>query len=258
MAEHGETGRVLGVVYGRGGYGGDGTVWGAEFLSVTPAGYQRLGHLRQVRWPGGEHAVRNSWRIAMALIYLSYGYHTREIAHDLFKDIPKNRLDMVYEMLEKGYHFPFGSSMGAYFEAIGAIAGACPAENSNGRAAAVLESFLLQENSTAPVKAYPYEILDDGNPAHEIAARHIETVLAFTLDVCRRLRPRAGTDKVVLTGSIFRQGRLRERTVEALEKESFDVLTHGSVPPDDSGVALGQAYAARALYSGGRGLRPGE
>jgi hydrogenase maturation protein HypF len=274
MAEHGETGRVIGVVYDEVGCGEDGAIRGAEFLSATPAGYRRLGHLRQVRWPGGKRAGRDPWRIAMAFIHLSYGYQTPDIAYELFKNVPKEKINGAFEILESGQESllsPLGSSMAAFFDALSAISAACSPAVRPDHAAELLESTALQVGSRAALKPYSYDIIDSGtlvlvDPAAivyeavenalsrkspgEMATKFLETVVAFTIDVCVRLRERVDIDKVVLTGAIFRSRYLLGRTIDILKKEGFRLLTHGVVPPDGPGISLGQAYAARARLAG--------
>ncbi len=266
MAEHGETAPVLGVVYDDPGYGGDGTYWGAEFLAATPGTFRRLGHLRQVRWPGGSQAMREPWRIALSYVNLSYGYQTRDICRELFPSIPPSKLEIAYNMLEKGLRSPFISSTGAFLDAIAALSGACLEKSYDGEASLLLES-LVGRFDGSDSKAYSYDILDDGNlllvdlaeviyevvenmlarkPAEMVAARIFGTIVEFTVEACIKLAPRADTGKIVLTGKVFESPALAEKTADALEREGFEVLTHGTVPPGDEGISVGQAFIARA------------
>ena len=66
LAEHGEQGPAIGAIYDGTGYGEDGTVWGGELLFGDLRGFERVGHLRPVRLPGGEQAIRQPWRMACA------------------------------------------------------------------------------------------------------------------------------------------------------------------------------------------------
>ncbi len=68
MAENGLDGSrpVIGVALDGTGYGTDGAIWGGEFLVADYAGYQRAAHLAYVPLPGGDRAVREPWRIALA------------------------------------------------------------------------------------------------------------------------------------------------------------------------------------------------
>ena len=64
LAEHGETGAALGVIFDGTGYGEDASVWGGELLAGDLAGFERAGMLMPVRLPGGDRAVQEPWRMA--------------------------------------------------------------------------------------------------------------------------------------------------------------------------------------------------
>jgi hydrogenase maturation protein HypF len=48
----------------------------------------------------------------------------------------------------------------------------------------------------------------------------------------------------VLSGGVFQNRYLTERAAAALEADGFTVYTHRKVPPNDGGIALGQAVMA--------------
>ncbi|MDP2157597.1 MAG: carbamoyltransferase HypF, partial [Nitrospirota bacterium] len=73
MAEHGLTGKVIGVAFDGNGYGDDGTLWGGEFLIADSRGFKRAGHLKQVPLPGGEQAVKEPWRAALSYLKEAFG-----------------------------------------------------------------------------------------------------------------------------------------------------------------------------------------
>jgi hydrogenase maturation protein HypF len=73
LAEHGEPGPAIGAIYDGTGFGPDGVVWGGELLSGDLIGFERAGHLRPVRMPGGEQAVRQPWRMACAWLQEALG-----------------------------------------------------------------------------------------------------------------------------------------------------------------------------------------
>lgn len=49
---------------------------------------------------------------------------------------------------------------------------------------------------------------------------------------------------MALSGGCFQSAALTERTRSLLEADGFEVLVHGRVPPNDGGIALGQAAVA--------------
>ena len=79
MAENQIEAPALGIVWDGSGYGPDETVWGGEFLRITPEGFERLAHLRTFRLPGGEKAVKEPRRVALAVLYETFGNEFREL-----------------------------------------------------------------------------------------------------------------------------------------------------------------------------------
>ena len=67
LAEHGEDGPALALVFDGTGFGTDGTLWGGELLRCDLESFERLAWLDPVPLPGGEAAIREPWRVAAAL-----------------------------------------------------------------------------------------------------------------------------------------------------------------------------------------------
>jgi len=72
MAEYGLD-ELFGIAFDGTGYGIDGNIWGSEFLYCDIKNFQRLAHLKPIRLPGGEHAIKDCSRIALSLIGEAFG-----------------------------------------------------------------------------------------------------------------------------------------------------------------------------------------
>lgn len=66
---------------------------------------------------------------------------------------------------------------------------------------------------------------------------------------CECIRKNNGRNKVALSGGVFQNLLLLRLTDELLEAERFEVLKHRMIPPNDGGIAVGQAvYGMQQLY----------
>ncbi len=246
MAENGLTGQVIGVAFDGTGYGLDGAIWGGEFLVAGYAGFARRAHLRYVPLAGGDAAVREPWRSAVA--YLGPGAS--------IPGVPEARVRTVRSMIETVTNTVSTSSCGRLFDAVAAIAGVRREVNFEGQAAIELEAIA----DPACTGRYPFEISGEEldfrpmiesivrghEPPPVIAARFHHTLAAAIHEMCVRLRTDTALHRVCLSGGTFQNMLLLGLTVRALEDSGFEVFLHRSVPPNDGGLALGQAAVAAA------------
>ena len=261
MAENELEPPVLGVSWDGTGYGTDGTIWGGEFLVAVQDSFQRVAHLRQFRLPGGETAVKEPRRTAVAVLYEIWGQNGLE-DRDLapVAEFSKTELGLIRQMLAKGINAPVTSSAGRLFDVVAALVGIRQQVTFEGQAAMELEA-LIEPGVTA---VYPFglsngvpqiidwapmigEILVDlqkGVSQGAIAAKFHNTLAEMIIEVARQ----AVTPKVVLTGGCFQNRYLLEQAVQRLSQAGFKPYWHQRVPPNDGGIALGQiAAAARVI-----------
>ncbi|MCG3138587.1 MAG: Carbamoyltransferase HypF [Phycisphaerae bacterium] len=269
MAEHELDCPVLGISWDGTGYGTDGTLWGGEFLRCRYDGFERVGHLRPFSLPGGERAVREGWRCAVGLLYEIGGeQRVRQYLQRAagFK-LREPELAILLEMLTKNINSPRTSSAGRLFDAVAALIGIRQETHFEGQAAMELQFAMGVVDSAAAAAAYPFEIsnvssglavdwektiealLNDyimGVPAALLSLQFHETLARTMVAVAERI----GETLVVLSGGCFQNRHLLERAVRLLQCAGFKVYWPQRVPPNDGGIALGQAVVARTIQSG--------
>jgi hydrogenase maturation protein HypF len=257
MAEHGLTEPVIGVALDGTGYGTDGAIWGGEFLVGDYKQYHRAAHLRYVGLPGGDQAIREPWRMALA--------HLRDAQADikcLEGRVAPAALRTCLTMLERNFNSPPTSSAGRLFDAVAALAGARLRVSFEGQAAMELEWLATEAPADG---AYPFDIgpagiidtrpliravaedVQRGVAAAAIARRFHTTLVEMIAAVCERIRSEHGRDEVVLSGGVFLNALLTREVSARLTAAGFRVYRHRRVPPNDGGLSLGQlAVAASA------------
>lgn len=262
MAEHGLPGPVIGVAYDGTGQGTDGTAWGGEILLAGYEGYERMATFRPLRLAGSDTAIREVWRIALALLDDAFEGSPPLDAFSLFAQIPPSRIEAVQRLLRNGSRAPLARGVGRYFDAVGALVLGRPASAHEGQVA--LEWNLVADRGERGV--YPYAIQEGPLPeldlrplAHAvvadhragrspgaIAARFHNTLARATGDLVRGAVQQVGPLPVVLSGGCFQNALLAE-AVRAEVLPFAQVYLHGEVPPGDGGIALGQAVIADAV-----------
>jgi hydrogenase maturation protein HypF len=265
MAEHGLLEPVLGVSFDGTGYGTDGAIWGGEFLVGDYRQFRRAAHLRYVGMPGGEQAIREPWRMALAHLVDASG------TDDLLANrVPTVALRTARTMIERQFNTPRTSSAGRLFDAVAALAGLRNRVSFEGQAALELE-WLAAE--VPPQGAYPFDLVptgegelaevllvidtrpiiravaqnaSQGTNARVIARRFHSTMVEMIAATCDRLRQATGLEVVVLSGGVFMNALLTRETSDRLRRAGFRVYCHRLVPPNDGGLSLGQLAVAAA------------
>ena len=263
MAEHGLDGPVIGVAFDGTGFGTDGTAWGGEFLVVDGATSRRLATFRPIVLPGGDAAIRQPWRIALALLDDAYGPAAPLECLSLFNQVSAGDLLVVRQMLARGLNCPSAHGVGRYFDGFGALALARPRSRYEGQVALELNMAADPHESAA----YDFVVHDDAavlevdlrpavrgavsdllrhTSAPIVSARFHNTLVAATGFVVRRIVSYTGALPVTLTGGCFQNARLAEGVAAALRPD-LTVYLHRRVPPGDGGISLGQALVAARM-----------
>jgi hydrogenase maturation protein HypF len=121
MAEHNVTGPVLGFAYDGTGYGLDGTLWGGEVMIADERSFRRVATFRAIPLAGGDQAVRQVCRTALALLDDTFDGRPPLDAIALFREIPESSIESVRRMIDRKFNSPRARGVGRLFDALGAI-----------------------------------------------------------------------------------------------------------------------------------------
>lgn len=275
LAENGHEGEALGVVWDGSGYGGDGTVWGGEFLLGNARSFARFAHLRPFRLIGGEAAVREPRRVALGLLWELYGeglFGMTELP--LVRRLEAGEAEAFRGMLASGFNSPLTSSAGRLFDGVAALLGFESRLSYEGEAAMALEfsagacaagasaagGYAADASAAGAyrlglVRAEGGIVLDWG-PAIEaliadrraglrrglISARFHDALSAAIGEIASE----AGEEAVALSGGCFQNRVLLESASARLEAAGHKVLLHRLLPPNDGCICVGQVAVAAA------------
>ena len=266
---------VIGVAFDGTGYGTDGTIWGGEILLADYEDFTRFGNITPFLQIGGDVSAKEGWRIAVSMIY---GYtKDRELAGEIMKKLDlcsEKESKVQFAMADRKLNAVLSTSVGRLFDAVSAILGIRHKSSFEGEASMALEfaaeayeqnNHVQKQNEKMNPLVYEEDghvILntqllmqriveaklqgaDSGRLAywfHEILAEQITAV-------CVEARNVSGRQKAVLSGGVFQNRLLLRLTEERLTEEGFEVLRHRMVPPNDGGIAVGQAaYGMAQLF----------
>ncbi|MBK8476711.1 MAG: carbamoyltransferase HypF [Opitutaceae bacterium] len=259
--------QVLGVSWDGTGYGGDGTIWGGEFIHIDRVARtaRRVACLRPFRLPGGDAAIRDPRRSALALLYELHSGEREPLRHAAAAlGMPPTEAETLLTLLASGAHSPITTSAGRLFDGVASLLGLASRNTFEGQAAMQLE--FAAERRAGDIEALPFALATvalaggstrlelDWRPALAallaLRATHTADPLAarFHRGLAKAIAAVSstiGVGSVALTGGCFQNRLLLAGAGERLTAAGFTVLRHRELPPNDGNLAAGQALAAR-------------
>jgi hydrogenase maturation protein HypF len=252
-AEHRHGGPLIGLALDGFGLGSDGGSWGGELLRVDGGAFERLGHFAQLPMPGGDAAAREPWRMAAgALQSLGRGAEIRG------RYAVHRAAAAVAEMLASGLRCPPTSSAGRWFDAAAGLLSVCERAGYEGQAPMQLEALsaravpqpvpdgLVEVGDVLDLRPLLARLADEPDPARGACLFHdalADGLARWALRACTLTK----IDTVALGGGCFLNTLLCGLLVPRLQRHGLQVLQAQQAPPNDGGIALGQAWAALCL-----------
>ena len=260
---------VIGVSFDGTGYGTDGTIWGGEILLADYQDFTRFGSITPFLQIGGDASAKEGWRIAVSMIY---GYtKNREKAWDIIEKLglcSEQESKVQFTMADRKINAVMSTSAGRLFDAVSAILGIRRQSSFEGEASTALqfaaEEFEqkgklngneiwdnvqpviseLEERCLLNTEALVKQIVEaklQGTDSGALAYLFHQTLAEQIVVACIEARKSSGRNKTALSGGVFQNRLLLHLTEERLGQEGFEVLRHHMIPPNDGGIAIGQA-----------------
>ncbi|TCO76352.1 hydrogenase maturation protein HypF [Plasticicumulans lactativorans] len=252
LAEHGHVGPALGLALDGFGWGADDTLWGGEWLRVDGAHSVRLGHLLPLALPGGDAAAREPWRMAASALHaLGRG------AEIVQRWAGRPAARTVAAMLAQGVRCPPTSSAGRWFDAAAGLLGVCETMSYEGEAAMRLEAAARRHGAVAPLAGgwrWCGDALDlrpllahlaaeaDADRGAALFHATLAAALAEALVAAARA---GGLATVAAAGGVCLNRELLAALRTHLDATGLALLEARALPPNDGGLALGQAWVAQ-------------
>jgi hydrogenase maturation protein HypF len=267
---------VIGVCFDGTGWGTDGAIWGGEFFLADRSNIRRFAHLDYFLLPGGDASIRRPYRVALSLLRSAGIEWAEQLA--CVKACQTSEKRLLAQQLAKEIQCVRTSSMGRLFDSVASIIGIRQTVNYEAQAAMEMESLANEAIDRVNPEAYSFclselktdqteflgelhnpalaigtarliqNIVDDvirKQPIEDIAAQFHHAVGKLIVDVGKIARDQTGCAAVGLTGGVFQNSLLVQLAQERLLENGFEVLTHSVVPPNDGGIAFGQAIEGR-------------
>lgn len=261
---------VIGVAFDGTGYGTDGTIWGGEILLADYGNFTRFGSITPFLQMGGDASAKEGWRIAVSMIY---GYtKDSKRAWEIMETLglcSEQESRVQFTMADRKINAVASTSAGRLFDAVSAILGIRRRSGFEGEASTALQfaaeayeqqnlsnisqeqkenkDILLHEKkerfvlNTQMLVQQITEAKMRGEDTGMLAYRFHQVLAEMITAACIKAKESSGRDKVALSGGVFQNRLLLRLTEERLLQEGFEVLRHRMIPPNDGGIAIGQA-----------------
>jgi len=250
MAEHQLNEKVLGFAFDGTGYGDDETIWGGEVMIADNHSYERVFTLEPFALLGGEKAVKEPRRSALALLFEHYTLdEVRSLDLPLLKQFSDNEITLLYRSWKQGVNTPRTSSMGRLFDAVASLADILHISCFEGETGLLMEQ--LYDRSITGI--FPFYFIDSViklqpmlnaiiamDEKKIIVSMFLNTVVEMIFQIAEKYPDLA----LLFSGGVFQNRVLVEQISRRCAKEKHTFYFQNETPINDGGIALGQVWFA--------------
>lgn len=257
MAEFGLKEKVLGFAFDGTGYGDDGTIWGGEVMIADNFDYTRIASLAPFRLLGGEKAIKEPRRAALALLFetctLQEILSLKLPALEQFSDV---EIKSLHRAWEQGINTPLTSSMGRLFDAVASLSDIVHLTSFEGESGLKMEQY-VDESIT---DFFPFEItrgtidlkpmirtMTKMKEKREMVSMFFNTVVEIIIKTAAR---HPGSP-LLFSGGVFQNKVLVEKISRRCKQEHRTCYFQHETAINDGSIALGQAWYALHHLSAG-------
>lgn len=229
------------------GFGSDASLWGGEALLGRPGQWQHIASFQPFPLLGGEHAIREPWRMAAALCW-DMGIAWRPAT------VSEEHYSLLHYAWQRRLNAPSCSAVGRLFDAASALLGQIETASFDAQAPMLLEAtasgtghavalpHTLDENGVLRCDWQPLlqHLLDNRISVEQRAADFHSTLAEVLLTQAEYAREHSGIRSIGLSGGVFQNRRLTEDVIDKLTRAGFSVLLHEHIPCNDAGISYGQ------------------
>lgn len=261
LGEYGHFGRDtqhLGIIWDGTGLGSDGHIWGGEAFVGNLYEARRVASIAEFSLLGGERAITDIRRIALALI-LEFAPESVNLIAQHFS---AHELEALCAMRAKNLNAPRTSSVGRLFDGVAYLLGVCQNVSYDGQCGALLESLC----QTRAAEHYPIVWVDSMRiglgeivralcediakklPTKRIIAKFFNTLSHIALHIARTHIPR-DSKEVFFSGGVFANKLLCEKITVLFAKNDLQAHFPAQYPSNDGGISFGQILTTLARTS---------
>ena len=259
MAENNYLDDVIGVSFDGTGYGTDGTIWGGEILKCSVHDFERITSVAPFIQSGGDISAKEGWRIA-ASILRDTSDNGKDIALNL-NLCSEGEFNLLSQMASKNINSVKSTSAGRIFDAVNAILNIKRSSTFEGEASTSLMFAAQKYEKENPGISFmsDIELIKDnvlntnelvlniaekylyGEDKEKLAYYFHDILSSMIVKQCVLSSLKTGIKTIALSGGVYQNILLLKLTKEKLKNENLNVIHHSVIPPNDGGIALGQA-----------------